>query len=381
MPQNHPTPASAAPRASETPEQSTDEVSLLNHLGEMAVFARVLEAGSFSAAARQLALSTSAVSKQIGRLEHALGVRLLNRSTRALSLTDAGRAVHTHCAQLVAAANSARDAAKGQGAAPAGRLRISAPIAYGTQHIAAALPGFLARYPQIEVELVLLDRAVDAQAEGFDLIIQHSAPGDGSLVSRPLAASETVVCAAPAYLAQRDRPGQPEELAAHNCLRESHAHSELWRFIPRHDAGKTDVQTIRVSGNYRVNSHAAIVAAALAGIGIARLPRRCVADELAKGSLCELLPNWRTPDVPAYAVGPAFEARPPFAAERSSGAAIRAFIEHLLAYDAAQAQIMAAATTEAPIAPDVPAPPGTPADTSKPAHDGRAFVRPSWMGW
>jgi DNA-binding transcriptional LysR family regulator len=316
----------------------------LDHLGEMAVFARVVDAASFSGAARRLGLSTSAVSKQISRLEQCLGVRLLNRSTRSLSLTDEGRAVHEHCAHLVAAAEAAELAAGNLLAAPRGTLRVSAPVSFGTQHVAPAIPSFLARYPETRVELVLLDRFVDLAEEGFDIAIRLSSDLPGTMVARHLLDIDFVVCASPAYLAQRGTPRQPADLAGHNCVLYGHGgFGNKWRF-----AANGAPSEVKVSGNYQVNSSEALHSALLADMGIGLLPRPGIDNDLARGTLRVLLPEWKV--IAPYAAASAL-----FAADRQRSPKLRAFIDHLVLHFSRTA--------------------------TAPAEARRASARPRWMGW
>lgn len=293
----------------------------LHHLNEMAVFARVVEARSFSAAARALRLSKSAVSKQVSRLEQALGVRLLHRSTRTLSLTDEGSAVFEHCARLVAAAEAAEMTAGNLTTAPRGTLRISASVTFGTRHVAPAIPAFLARYPETRVELVLLDRFVDLADEGFDLVIRLTGRPPAGLVARRLLAIDFLVCASPAYLARRGTPRRPAELAAHNCLLYGHeGFGNVWRF--RRSGPQIQV---KVGGNYQVNSNEAVRAALLADMGLGLLPRLTVSDDLAAGTLQVVLPGWQpvAPFAAAYAI---------YAPSRLPLPKLRAFLDHLVAH-------------------------------------------------
>jgi len=296
----------------------------MDHLNEMAIFARVVEAKSFSAAARHLKLSKSAVSKQVSRLEQALGVRLLNRTTRTLSLTGEGSAVYEHCARLVTAAEAATLAASQLSAEPRGTLRISAPVSFGTRHIAPAVPAFLARYPQTRVELVLLDRFVDLADEGFDLVIRLSERIPENLVARRLLDIDFVVCAAPAYLERHGTPRAPAELAAHNCLLYGHeGFGGSWTF-----RGAPGEARVRVAGNFQVNSSEAVHAALREGVGLGLIPRLTVRDDLAAGTLRTVLGDWQAiaPFKAAYAV---------YLPNRQLSPKVRAFIDHLLTHFAA----------------------------------------------
>ncbi|MCW5731549.1 MAG: LysR family transcriptional regulator, partial [Alphaproteobacteria bacterium] len=190
----------------------------MENLMAMAVFARIVEAGSFTAAARRLGMSKSAVSKQVSRLEEALGTRLLNRTTRRLSLSQAGLAFHEHCARILAEAQAAEEAVQSLQAEPRGLLRVNAPMSFGILHLAPAIPDFLARYPGLRVDMDLADRYVDLVAEGFDLAIRIGRLEDSSLIARRIAPARRVVCGTPDYFARHGVPAEPADLARHNCL-------------------------------------------------------------------------------------------------------------------------------------------------------------------
>jgi DNA-binding transcriptional LysR family regulator len=261
----------------------------MEDLAAMAVFAKVVESKGFSAAARQLGLTKSAVSKQVSRLESSLGARLLNRTTRALSLTEVGGAVYEHCARMVGAAEEAELAVHRLAAAPRGLLRVTASIAFGRQHVAPAIQAFLAAYPEVQVQLMLTDRMVDLADEGFDLAIRIAAQLGDNLVARRLAPVRFVVCAAPEYLARCGAPKKPADLAGHNCLVFSQEGlGDVWRFQSR-----TGSERIRVSGNYQVNSSEATRDALLAGMGIGLAPTFTVGPDIRAGRLKPVLPRHR----------------------------------------------------------------------------------------
>lgn len=293
----------------------------MKHLSEMAIFAKVVETKSFSAAARHLNLTKSAVSKQVSRLELALGVRLLNRTTRTLSLTGEGSAVYEHCARLVAAAEAAELAASQLVAVPRGTIRVSAPVSFGTRQIAPAVPGFLARYPQTRIELVLLDRFVDLADEGFDLVIRMSDRIPEGHVARHLLDIGFVICAAPAYLEQHGTPQTPADLSGHNCLLYGHeGFGGTWLF-----RGKPGEERVRVAGNYQVNSSEAIHGALRAGLGLALAPYLTVQDDLANGVLRAVLTDWQ-------AIAPFNAAHAVYLPNRQLSPKVRAYIDHLVEY-------------------------------------------------
>ncbi|MCK0512786.1 LysR family transcriptional regulator [Aromatoleum buckelii] len=260
----------------------------MEHLVSMAVFARVVEAKSFSAAAVRLGMSKSAVSKQVARLEATLGARLLNRTTRQMSLTEVGEAFYVHCARMLAEAESAEQIVGQLRAAPRGQLRVSCPAAFGHLHIAPAIPAFLARHHDLKVDLTFTDRPVDLVEEGMDLaILITRAPAPG-VIARALAPLRWVVCATRQYLERRGEPAHPSDLTSHNCLSYAfEGHDDAWHLQDEHGEVK-----IAVSGDFRVNNGEAIREAALAHHGIALLPRFVVWRDLQAGALRQVLPQY-----------------------------------------------------------------------------------------
>ncbi|RMD61740.1 MAG: LysR family transcriptional regulator [Alphaproteobacteria bacterium] len=283
----------------------------------MAIFARVVETHSFSAAARALGLSKSAVSKQIARLERDLGVRLLNRTTRRLSLTEAGTAFYEGCQRMVAEAEAATRTVTHLAAAPRGVLRVNAPMSFGIRHVGPALPAFMERYPELAVEMVLNDRMVNLVEEGFDVGIRIARLADSTLVARRLAPSRRILCASPAYLARRDAPRDIEDLRTHDCLLYSYLQTgNIWRF-----AGPDGVRRVRVSGRLRTNNGDTLLAAACGGMGIALLPTFICGDDIRAGRLVRVLPLWSDPDMPfIHAVYPA---------HRNLSPKVRVFVDFL----------------------------------------------------
>lgn len=249
-----------------------------NPLDGIAAFARVVDSGSFSAAARRLSLSKSAISAHVQQLEKRLGIRLLNRTTRRLSLTEAGAAYYQHCARIVDEAEAAEQAASALEHEPRGTLRVSAPVSFGSMHVTPAVPTFLARYPGLFLDIRLSGAHVDLVEEGLDLAIRIGMLGGASLVTRTLAPSRRIVCAAPAYLTDRGTPGVPDDLANHNCLCNYLPSwgNEWWL------ASRGGEVRVSVSGSFRANNAEMVRAAALAGIGIAALPTgRCTMSSAA----------------------------------------------------------------------------------------------------
>ena len=251
--------------------------------GEMEIFARVVQEGGFSAAARTLDLTPSAVSKLIVRLEARLGVRLLVRTTRALSLTDEGEAYHRAAMRILQEMNDADQHASG--GVVRGRLRVSASVPFGTMFVAPAVKSFLEHHPQVTVDLSLTDDVVDLLAQRTDIAIRVGTLPDSALVARRLGQSRRVVCASPDYLARRGVPVRPEDLADHDCLTFNFRRvRSAWPF-------RRDGDTIEqpVSGSLQLNNGETMRHMALAGVGVARLGLFHVAEHIAAGRLVALL--------------------------------------------------------------------------------------------
>lgn len=288
----------------------------MDPFGGMAVFAAVVEAGSFSAAAAALGLSKSAVSKQVARLEDRLGARLLNRTTRTLALTEVGRDYFERAKRILAEVEEAETAVGRLHAEPRGTLRVNAPMSFGTRHVAPALPALLARYPDLGVDLVLNDRVVDVLDEGFDVSIRIVRMEDSSLVARRLSGFRRVVCASPDYWRRHGRPAHPDDLAGHECLIYGYLAQPLdWPF-----AGPDGRFRVRVSGRFRANNGDAIRAAALGGLGVALAPSFIVGDDLDAGRLETALEDFEEPDLAIWAVYPP---------GRHLSAKVRAFVDFL----------------------------------------------------
>ncbi|MDJ0942624.1 MAG: LysR family transcriptional regulator [Kiloniellales bacterium] len=272
----------------------------LEHLTGMAIFARVVELKSFTRAARELGMTKSTVSKQIGRLEDRLGLRLLNRSTRQLSLTEAGAAFYQGCRQMVAEAEQAEQAVSFLAEAPRGTLYVNAPVSFGTLHLLPGLPDFLRRYPELRVEVTLNDRIVDLIEEGFDVGVRIRKLADSALVSRRLAPSRRILAASPDYLARRGPPQRPEDLAAQDCLIYAYqAEGALWRL-----SGPDGKREVKVAGRLRANNGEALLAAAVGGAGIAFLPTFICGDALRDGRLARVLPGWADEEGAVHVICP-----------------------------------------------------------------------------
>lgn len=290
---------------------------MFEFLPAMAVFVNVVESGSFTGAARTLNLSKSAVSKTVSRLEESLGARLLNRTTRKLSLTEAGRAYYEGCRRMLNEAETASQAVHRLNDVPRGTLRVNLPMSFGTLQVAPLLPAFLQRYPEIDLDAAFDDRPVDLVEEGYDLAIRIGILSDSSLIARRLAPNRRILCAAPSYIEEQGAPQSPEALAAHFCLLYSYqASGDHWRLL-----GPDGERQVQVSGRLRLNNGEAICAAAVAGLGIAYLPTFIAGSDLRAGRLVPVLPDWMDDGLGAvHAVYPA---------SRHLSPKVRVFIDYL----------------------------------------------------
>jgi DNA-binding transcriptional LysR family regulator len=287
-------------------------------LVSMLLFARVVEARSFTGAAERLGLAKSAVSTRITRLEERLGLKLLHRTTRKISVTDEGLSFYARCARMVAEAEGAAQLADEPGGALRGLIRVNAPVTFGQMYLAPAVAAFLARNPETSVELLLNDRLVDLLDERVDVAIRITKLTDSSLVARRLAEARLVVCGSPEYLERRGRPSAPEDLLHHNCLRYTHLRAEdEWRF-----RGAEGPVAIAVKSNFAASNGTMIREAAAAGLGLCVLPRFMVAEDLAEGRLVSVLEAFLRRPVGIYAV---------HAAGRRPPARVRALIDALAA--------------------------------------------------
>ncbi|MGI0028305.1 MAG: LysR family transcriptional regulator [Nitrososphaera sp.] len=258
----------------------------MDRMTAMVVFAQVVEAESFSGAARRLGLSKSSVSKHVTQLEDRLGAQLLHRTTRRLSLTEVGRAFYERCAQIVREVEEAELEVGNAYEAPQGLLKVNAPMSFGQLRLAPVIAEFLGRHPKVRVEMVLDDRVVNTIEGGFDVTIRVArALADSSLIARRLAPNRVVVCGSPAYLARRGVPRTPAELVRHDCLLYTYlASRDAWHFV-----GPEGEEWVSVSGSFRANNGDALREAAIAGLGLAQLPSFIVGADLARGALQAVL--------------------------------------------------------------------------------------------
>jgi DNA-binding transcriptional LysR family regulator len=279
----------------------------LPDLEAWAIFAKVVELRSFTAAAEDLAISKATVSKAVTRLEASLGIQLFHRSSRHLSLTESGRELAGRAQQLLSLGEEAEDAARDEAASPRGLVRLAVPMTFGIAHIGPALPDFLARYPDIAVDLHLSDEVVDIIGGGFDAALRIGALPDSSLKARRLAPVERYLVASPAYIKRRGRPAHPADLKDHDCLCYAYLpNPESWRFT--HDNGEE--AQVRPSGPLRINNSDAMMPSLEAGHGIALVPDFMLAQCEAPDRLEKLLPQWSPPPIALHLVTPPGRLRP-----------------------------------------------------------------------
>ncbi len=286
----------------------------MTNLGDLEVFVRVIAAGSMSTAARDLGLSPAVVSKRIKRLEDKLGTRLLQRTTRQISLTEAGQGFHERVLTVLGGLEEAEAFASGRSSEVNGTLKISASTSFGRMHVAPHLKPFMEAHPDLAIHLVLSDEFTDIVGGGFDLAIRIAELNDSSLVARRLAPVRRVLCAAPAYLAEHGTPATLDDLKRHRCL-PAHNH-ESWRL-----EGPSGPVTLRPEGMLITNSSEVIREAVIAGLGIALRSTWDVGAELKSGTLVQVLPQYESSrNVALSAVYPSRQFLP---------AKVRLFIDYL----------------------------------------------------
>ncbi|MDC3955089.1 LysR family transcriptional regulator [Polyangium jinanense] len=289
----------------------------LDDVVSMAVFARVVEARSFTGAAALLGLSKSVVSARISGLEERLGVRLLHRTTRRLSLTEEGARLYETCARLVSAADEAQGVLESASAEPEGLVRVTVPVGTGILQFPSILRELHERYPRLVIELSLSEHRVDIVAEGYDVAIRVADTlEDSALVARRIGSVRMIVCASPDYLDRRGRPVSPRDLVHHNCLRLSPVRRE-WSF--RCPGRRT--QVVPVTGTLITDNIAVLRQAALDGIGVARLPLSYVAADIEAGRLRRVLPEHALGETNVFVVHPY---------QRHMPTKVRAFVDYVV---------------------------------------------------
>ena len=273
----------------------------MDRFRELEAFVAVVEAGSFVAAGEVLRVSKAAVSRTVLELEKRLGARLLQRTTRRLSITEAGRAYYDRSKQILAELDEA-DSAVGEVTGHAvGRLRINAPVSFGIRHLSGVWGAFMTRYPQVTLEIELSDRLVDVVDEGFDLVVRISRLHDSTLVHRKLASTRIIACASPAYLAAHGQPRHPDELAAHATIGYDYSsQGDVWQFTDA-DGATHEVPT---RPRARANNGDTCRGLVLAGQGVTLMPDFMIGADLTAGRLAPVLPDYACAEIGIYAVYP-----------------------------------------------------------------------------
>jgi DNA-binding transcriptional LysR family regulator len=284
-------------------------------LNEILVFARVVQAGSFTAAAAQLGMPKSTVSRKVAELEERLGSRLLQRTTRKLSLTDVGRTYYDHCVRIVGEIEDAERAVSNLQESPRGLLRVTAPI--NVAFLGPIVSDFLRRYPEVRLELFCTERSVDLIEERFDVGIRAGVLADSTLVARSLGSARWFLVATPGYLKRRGRPGSPEELAQHDCLFFGPGPSRADLRLEHADRRSVHVS---LSARLWVTDMDVLLAVALAGLGIALLPVSSAVEALRTRRLERVLRDWNAPATPVHVVYPS---------ARHISPKVKSFVDHL----------------------------------------------------
>jgi DNA-binding transcriptional LysR family regulator len=264
----------------------------MKQLVEMVVFARVVESRGFTAAARLLGMTTSAVSRNVARLEAHMGGRLLNRSTRAVSVTELGQAVYAGCASIAETAREVEAFAGHYASTPSGRLKVSAPVSYGQLCIAPTLSRFIAQFPEIDVQLDLTERLVDVVGESYDVAIRIVPTLPPGLVARPMASTSTLLVASRNYLAQAGTPSEPADLAFHTGVTMDRAEMTGELLLRR---GTSECR-VPLATRLTINNGAAVVAAVCEDMGIGLVPDYAARSALRQGALVQVLPDWKLDD-------------------------------------------------------------------------------------
>ena len=298
----------------------------MDRLTSLTAFVRVVDSGGFSAAGRRLNMSTTMVSNHVQALEDRLGARLLNRTTRKVSLTEVGRAYYDRCIQILADIEQADDIAGALQSTPRGTLRVYIAT-HIVQFVSPVIAEFLAQYPDVKVELTMGERTIDIIDEGFDIAVRLTPPPDSSLIVRSLATWRHVLCCSHDYMAKHGRPQQLSELAGRDCIRHANYPYDEWRFVDRKGAPAS----VKVSGRLITNSGEALRTAALQGTGICLAAGFMVHDDLESGRLVRLLPEYRPVELSMNAVYPH---------RHHLSAKVRTFIDMLVQHSGEQQKLI-----------------------------------------
>ena len=270
----------------------------MNRLESMSILVAVVDSGSLSAAARRLGMPLATVSRKVGELESRLKTRLLHRTTRRLSLTEAGESYVAACRRILEEIGEAERAATGEYASPKGELVVTAPVVFGRLHVVPVVAEFLAQYPEIDVSLVFTDRVVHLMDENTDAAIRIGELPDSTLMATGVGTARRVVCASPAYLAAHGIPAKPRDLAAHECITfEVLASKRAWAF----ESGKSEL-SVPVRSRLAVNTAEAAIEAAMLGVGLIRVLSYQVADAIRDKALCVVLDAFESAPLPVNLV-------------------------------------------------------------------------------
>ncbi|KZL19374.1 HTH-type transcriptional regulator DmlR [Pseudovibrio axinellae] len=272
----------------------------MTEISAIPIFVAVAETGGFAAAARQLGITKGAVSKRVSGLEARLGTQLFHRSTRSVSLTEAGEIYLAYAVQALGYAREGEDAVATLQGQPTGQLRVSAPMSFGRIHVAPLVTDFLEQFPKINLDLTMDDRMVDLIEAGFDVAIRAGSMPDSALIARRLATVRSVVVAAPSYLAKNGAPTDPAQLVDYNCLHYAYSRDPMeWLFL-----SDGDQMRVRTKGSLRVNNSEALCVALVDGLGIGRLPTFVAGSHIKAGRLHQVLPGFSMPEQALFAVFP-----------------------------------------------------------------------------
>ncbi|MGF7130193.1 DNA-binding transcriptional LysR family regulator [Paraburkholderia sp. EB58] len=289
----------------------------MDRLRAYEVFVTVVSRGSFTRAADMLETSPANVTRYVNELEAHLGTRLLNRTSRKLSLTEGGETLYARCKSILDEVAETEGLVSSASVEPRGRLRINAPVSFGILQLAPLWPEFMRKYPRVELDVTLIDRVVDIVDEGYDLAIRISGAGSTNHAARKLAPSRNILCASPAYLARWGYPAAPADLIEHRCIGYSYAATgDEWQLID----SEGNAHTVKVNCHMRSNNGDTAHAAALAGQGVIWQPTFLVGKDLRAGKLVQVLPDYRMPDIDVLALYPS---------RRHLSAKIRAMIDFL----------------------------------------------------
>lgn len=291
----------------------------MDRLNSMINFVEVVNGHGFTAAAEKTGMSRAQISKSVMQLEQHLGTRLLNRTTRRVSLTEIGRVYYERCKTILQDIEEIEGIAMEQTSKPHGTLTLSTPTSFGTMHLNEAIPHYINKYPDVQISLKLADRFVDVVAEGYDLVIRIAELEDSSLIARKIAPCKRVFCASPEYLKQNGIPKVPQDLAIHHCLIYSNElKADTWVLH-----GLEGVESIKVNGPVCADNGDILRSSAVAGLGITLLPTFIVGADLKAGRLQQVLTNYAPPEISIYAV---------FPSRRYLSAKVRTFVDFLSDY-------------------------------------------------